>query len=68
MKSAGPWSQQGLSLLLMMKQIRDDSIKLGLLEVYFKIHVIIHSIAAFALEYFFKNVIYDGKHVGDTVE
>lgn len=42
--------------------------KLGLLEVCFKIHVIIHSIAAFALEYFFKNVIYDGKHVRDTVE
>lgn len=42
--------------------------KLDLLEVCFKIHVIIHSIAAFALEYFHKNVIYDGKHVRDTVE
>lgn len=42
--------------------------KLGLLEVCFKIHVIIHSIAAFTLEYFLKNVIYDGKHVRDTAE
>lgn len=42
--------------------------KLGLLEVCFKIHVIIHSVAAFTLVYFLKNVIYDGKHVWDTVE